>query len=49
MIWRDRMVARVFEYAGERKPRPWASRQTREVRVSKHMDLPTVLAKTGSR
>jgi DNA invertase Pin-like site-specific DNA recombinase len=45
MIWRDRTVARAFEYAGERKPRPWASRQTREVRVSKHMDLPTALAK----
>lgn len=43
MVWRDRMVARVFEYAGERKPRPWASRQTREVRLSKHLDLRTLL------
>ena len=43
-IWRDRMVARIFEYAGERKPRRWASRQTREVRLSKHLDLPTFLA-----
>jgi DNA invertase Pin-like site-specific DNA recombinase len=43
MIWRDRMVARVFEYAGERKPRPWASRRTREVRLSNHLDVPTLL------
>ena len=43
-IWRDRMVARIFEYAGERKPRRWASRQTGEVRLSKHLDLPTFLA-----
>jgi DNA invertase Pin-like site-specific DNA recombinase len=43
-IWRDRMVARIFEYAGERKPRRWASRQTREVRLSKLLDLPTFLA-----
>jgi DNA invertase Pin-like site-specific DNA recombinase len=43
VIWRDRMVARIFEYAGERKPRPWASRQTRGVRLSKHLDLRTLL------
>jgi DNA invertase Pin-like site-specific DNA recombinase len=43
MIWRDRMVARVFEYAGERKPKPWASRRTREDRLSNHLDLPTLL------
>jgi DNA invertase Pin-like site-specific DNA recombinase len=43
MIWRDRMVARVFDYAGERKPRPWVSRRTKEVRLSKHSDLPTLL------
>ena len=42
MIWRDRMVARVFEYAGERKPRPWAGRQTRQVRLSKRLDLATL-------
>jgi DNA invertase Pin-like site-specific DNA recombinase len=41
LVWRDRMVARVFEYAGERKPKPWASRRTREVRLSNHLDLPT--------
>jgi DNA invertase Pin-like site-specific DNA recombinase len=41
--WRDRMVAKVFEYAGERKPRPWASRRTREARRSLHSDLPTLL------
>jgi DNA invertase Pin-like site-specific DNA recombinase len=39
MIWRDRMVTRVFDYAGERKPRPWASRRTKEVRLSKYSDL----------
>ena len=44
MIWRDRMVVRVFEYAGERKPRPWASRQTRQVRLSKHLDVRTLLS-----
>jgi DNA invertase Pin-like site-specific DNA recombinase len=38
-LWRDRMVARLFEYAGERKPRPWATRRTREVRRSMHSDL----------
>jgi hypothetical protein len=43
IIWRDRMVARVFDYASERKPRPWASRRTKEVRLSKYSDLPTVL------
>lgn len=40
VIWRDRMVAKVFEYAGERKPRPWASRKTREFRLSQRLDLP---------
>jgi DNA invertase Pin-like site-specific DNA recombinase len=34
LVWRDRTVARVFEYAGERKPKPWASRRTRDVRLS---------------
>lgn len=48
MIWHDRMVARMFEYAGERKPRPWASRQTREARVSRHLDLPAFAATTCS-
>jgi DNA invertase Pin-like site-specific DNA recombinase len=42
-IWRDRMVARIFEYASERKPRPWAGRQPRLVRLSKHLDLRTLL------
>jgi DNA invertase Pin-like site-specific DNA recombinase len=41
-IWRDRMVAKVFEYAGERKPSPWASRRAREVRRLLHSDLPTL-------
>jgi DNA invertase Pin-like site-specific DNA recombinase len=43
-VWRDRMVARLFEYAGERKPRPWAVRRTKEVRRSVHLDLPTLPA-----
>jgi DNA invertase Pin-like site-specific DNA recombinase len=42
LVWRDRMIARVFEYAGERKPKRWASRRTREVRLSNHLDLPTL-------
>jgi DNA invertase Pin-like site-specific DNA recombinase len=41
-IWRDRMVARLFEYAGERKPRPWSVRRTKELRRSIHLDLPTM-------
>jgi DNA invertase Pin-like site-specific DNA recombinase len=41
-IWRDRMVTRLFEYAGERKPKPWAVRRTAEVRRSMHSDLPTL-------
>jgi DNA invertase Pin-like site-specific DNA recombinase len=41
--WRDRMVAKIFEYAGERKPRPWASRRTRELRLSQYLDLPMLL------
>jgi resolvase-like protein len=44
MIWRDRMVARIFEYAGERKRRARASRRTREVRLSQRLDLQTVFA-----
>jgi hypothetical protein len=43
MMWHDGMVARVFEYASERKPRPWAGRQAKEVRRLKHSDLPTLL------
>jgi DNA invertase Pin-like site-specific DNA recombinase len=43
-IWRDRMVTRLFEYAGERKPKPWAVRRTKEVRRSVHLDLPTLPA-----
>jgi DNA invertase Pin-like site-specific DNA recombinase len=41
-IWRDRMVSRLFEYAGERKPKPWAIRRKAEVRRSMHSDLPTL-------
>ena len=45
IIWRDKMVAKLFEYAGERKPRPWASRHISKLRLSKHEDLPTFLAR----
>ena len=41
-VWRDRMVARLFEYAGEPKPKPRAVRRTKEVRRSMHLDLPTM-------
>ena len=47
-IWRDRMVARLFEYAGERKPKRWAVRRTKEVRRSMHSDLPTLPAGLSS-
>src|SRR3984885_1559464 len=40
LVWRDRMIARVFEYAGERKPKRWASRRTKDVTLSNHLDLP---------
>jgi hypothetical protein len=43
MIWRDRMVARDFEYTSERKPRPWASRQAKEVRRLKSKGDPPAL------
>jgi hypothetical protein len=42
------MVARLFEYAGERKPKPWAVRRTKEVRRSMHSDLPTLPAVLSS-
>ena len=45
MIWRDKIVAKLFEYAGERKPSPWASRHISKLRLSKHEDLPTFLAR----
>jgi DNA invertase Pin-like site-specific DNA recombinase len=47
-IWRDRMVARLFEYAGERKPRPRLVRRTREVRRLMHSDLLTLPAGPSS-
>jgi len=40
--WSDRMVARMFEYAGERKPKPWSSRRTAEQRREIHRDLPVL-------
>jgi hypothetical protein len=42
LVWRPRTVARVFEYAGERKLKPRVRRRTREVRLSNHLDLPTL-------
>jgi hypothetical protein len=47
-VWRDRMVTRVFEYAGERKPKPWAVRRTAEVRRSMHSALPILPARSAS-
>lgn len=41
-VWRDRTVAKMFEYAGERKPRPRASRRTQANRRSMHLDLPSL-------
>jgi len=40
--WTDRMISRMFEYAGEPKPRPWASRRTGEQRRTLHRDLPVL-------
>jgi hypothetical protein len=42
LVWRDRMVARVFEYAGEQKPKSWVSRRPRVLRLSNHLELPTL-------
>jgi DNA invertase Pin-like site-specific DNA recombinase len=41
-VWGDRMVKRIFEYGGERKPRPYASRRTRSERLSTRTDLPSL-------
>jgi DNA invertase Pin-like site-specific DNA recombinase len=41
--WRDKMVTRMFEYAGERKPKPRVSRRTQIERSSLHSDLPSVV------
>jgi DNA invertase Pin-like site-specific DNA recombinase len=38
-VWRDRTVAKMFEYAGERKPRPRASRRTQAERRAAQPDL----------
>jgi DNA invertase Pin-like site-specific DNA recombinase len=38
-VWRDRTVAKMFEYAGERKPRPRASRRTQAVRRAAQLDF----------
>lgn len=42
-LWRDKMVSRMFEYAGERKPNPWVSRRTQSDRKLRHSDLPSLL------
>ena len=41
--WTDQMVSRMFEYAGERKPKPWASRRTVQERRALHKDLPVLI------
>ncbi len=41
-VWRDRMVSRMFEYAGERKPTPRATRRSTADRRRLHNDLPSV-------
>jgi DNA invertase Pin-like site-specific DNA recombinase len=38
-VWRDRTVAKMFEYAGERKPRPRASRRTQADRKAAQWDF----------
>jgi len=40
--WTDRMICRMFDYAGERKPKPWASRRTGAQRRTLHSDLPVL-------
>jgi len=41
-VWRDKMVKRMFEYAGEPKPKPRASRRTQGEQRSMHSDLPSL-------
>jgi hypothetical protein len=41
-VWRDRTVVRMFQYAGERKPRPRASRRTAADRRQLYADLPSL-------
>jgi DNA invertase Pin-like site-specific DNA recombinase len=38
-VWRDRTVAKMFEYAGERKPRPRSSRRTQADRRAAQSDF----------
>jgi DNA invertase Pin-like site-specific DNA recombinase len=39
-VWTDRTVKKIFEYAGERQPRPWASYRSAVDRRKLHSDLP---------
>jgi DNA invertase Pin-like site-specific DNA recombinase len=41
-VWSDRIVARMFEYAGERKPKPFASYRRQGQRAAMHFDLPII-------
>ena len=41
-VWRDKMVSRLFEYAGELKPKPRVSRRTQLDRKLLHSDLPSL-------
>lgn len=38
-VWRDRAVAKMFEYAGKRKPRPRASRRTQADRRAAQLNF----------
>ena len=40
--WTDRLVAKMFDYVGERKPKRWGSRRTSPQRAALHSDLPTL-------
>jgi DNA invertase Pin-like site-specific DNA recombinase len=42
--WTDRLVSKMFEYAGERKPKRWSSRRTVSQRLSMHCDMPVLIA-----
>ena len=40
--WRDKVIRHMFEYAGERKPKPRASRITVAQRAARNVDLPVL-------
>ncbi len=41
-VWRDRMISRMFDYSGERKPTPRASRRSTADRRRLYNDLPSL-------